>query len=106
MPKLSAPGPAGRPLGRGGLDVRAVGRRRLRRVGGGLAEAVFEFGDAGGESGDLGGDRFEGSDVRTHGRGQGGEEFVGQWGRCHATSILPAPPRESKGRERLQYFII
>ena len=42
-------------------DARPVGRRGLRGVSGGLAEALVESGDAGGESCDLGG---------MHGRGQ------------------------------------
>ena len=89
---------SGRFFGRGRLDVRAVGRRRLRGVGGGLAESVFEFGDAGGESDDLVGDPFEGAEVGDRGRAQGGEEFVGQRRRCRATATLPANPRERKGR--------
>jgi hypothetical protein len=88
--------------------VRPVGRRGLRGVGGVLVQTGFEFGDAGDESGDLGdesgdlvgeggGDGFEGAEVGECGRGQRGEEFVGQRGRCHVTATLPAPPRERKG---------
>ena len=82
----------------GRLDLRPVGRRRLGRDGGVLAEAGYEFGDAGGQSGD---DDFECLNVSDRGRGQRGEEIVDQRGRYYVTAELPAAPRERKGRERL-----
>jgi hypothetical protein len=55
--------------GRGRLDVRPVGRRRLVGVRRVPAELGFEFGDAGGEAGDLAGQRFEAAEVVLHRRG-------------------------------------
>ena len=76
---LAAPLLARRCPGRGRLHLRAVGRGRFGRVRRVLVEPGFEFGDAGLEDGDLGGDGFERADVRLHDRRQGGERGVGEW---------------------------